>query len=92
MDFKIKMLNVDGSKVKLQIWDTAGQERFRTIAQTYYKGAAGIILTYAINSSVSFRNITSWIKQIDAHASENVCKMLIGAKNDLEKDREVTEE
>lgn len=25
VDFKIKMLNVDDKKIKLQIWDTAGQ-------------------------------------------------------------------
>jgi small GTP-binding protein len=31
VDFKIKILNINGSKVKCQIWDTAGQERFRTI-------------------------------------------------------------
>jgi len=58
------MLNIDNKKIKLQIWDTAGQERFRNIAQTYYKGAAGIILAYAINNSQSFANISSWLKQI----------------------------
>ena len=35
MDFKIRTVDVDGAKVKLQIWDTAGQERFRTITSTY---------------------------------------------------------
>ena len=25
VDFKIKMIDIDNSKVKLQIWDTAGQ-------------------------------------------------------------------
>ncbi len=44
VDFKIKTVNVDGTKIKMQIWDTAGQERFKTITETYYKGAAGIIL------------------------------------------------
>ena len=24
-----------------QVWDTAGQERFRSITQTYYRGAGG---------------------------------------------------
>ena len=64
VDFKLKTITCEGSKVKLQIWDTAGQERFRNITQTYYKGAAGIILAYGINNKQSFKNINSWIKQI----------------------------
>jgi Ras-related protein Rab-8A len=64
VDFKVKMVDVEGRKVKLQIWDTAGQERFKNITQTYYKGAAGIILVYAINNQDSFRNISNWLKQI----------------------------
>ena len=35
IDFKIKQINVDSSRVKLQIWDTAGQERFRSILSAY---------------------------------------------------------
>ena len=31
VDFKTKVVPVDGKKIKLQLWDTAGQERFRTI-------------------------------------------------------------
>ena len=43
IDFSIKILNLEGKLIKLQIWDTAGQERFGTITKTYYKGAHGII-------------------------------------------------
>lgn len=35
VDFKIRTVEINGEKVKLQIWDTAGQERFRTITSTY---------------------------------------------------------
>lgn len=48
VDFKIKTLPIGDKKFKMQIWDTAGQERFKNITQTYYKGAAGILLVYSI--------------------------------------------
>ncbi|XP_066995082.2 ras-related protein Rab-43 isoform X2 [Anabrus simplex] len=44
VDFSMKTVTVDGKKVKLQIWDTAGQERFRTITQSYYRSANGVII------------------------------------------------
>ena len=89
VDFKLKTINVDDAKVKLQIWDTAGQERFRNITQTYYKGAAGIILAYAVNNKQSFKNIGSWIKQIESNTAETVSKILIATKCDMENEREV---
>ena len=57
VDFKTKIIQVEDKKIKLQIWDTAGQERFRNITQTYYKGAAGIILMYSVTDDQSFHNI-----------------------------------
>lgn len=62
IDFKIKKINVDDKRVKLQVWDTAGQERFRTITQTYYKGAMGIILVYDCTDQQTFNNISNWLK------------------------------
>lgn len=76
----------------MQIWDTAGQERFKTITQTYYKGAMGIILTYSIAEPDTFRNIENWMKQIQQQASENVCKILVGNKCDVQDRAVETEE
>lgn len=44
VDFKVKMMQVDGKRIKMTIWDTAGQERFRTLTSSYYRGAQGIVL------------------------------------------------
>ncbi len=50
VDFSAKVIQLENKKVKLQVWDTAGQERFRTITETYYKGAAGIMLVYSVGN------------------------------------------
>lgn len=68
----------------MQIWDTAGQERFKTITQSYYKGAMGIILVYSIDDRNSFNSLDNWSKQIKLHASEHVIKVLIANKCDCE--------
>lgn len=37
VDFRTKIMKIDGCNVKLAIWDTAGQERFRTLTPSYYR-------------------------------------------------------
>jgi small GTP-binding protein len=44
IDFKVKTVDLDGYRIKLQIWDTAGQERFRNLTGTIYQGAESVIL------------------------------------------------
>jgi len=44
IDFKVKTVDINGYKIKLQIWDTAGQERFRNLTGTIYQGAEAVIL------------------------------------------------
>lgn len=92
IDFKVKTIEVDGKKVKLQVWDTAGQERFKTITTAYYRGAMGIILVYDITDDKSFENIQNWMKSIKENASAGVSRMLLGNKCDIEAKRKVTKE
>uniref|UniRef100_A0AAX7TI41 small monomeric GTPase n=2 Tax=Astatotilapia calliptera TaxID=8154 RepID=A0AAX7TI41_ASTCA len=92
IDFKVKTIEVDGKKVKLQVWDTAGQERFKTITTAYYRGAMGIILVYDITDEKSFENIQNWMKSIRENASAGVSRMLLGNKCDIETKRKVSKE
>ena len=77
-------MDLDSKVVKMQIWDTAGQERFRTITSSYYRGAHGIIVVYDVTDRESFKNVENWMKEISRYASENVSKLLVGNKSDIE--------
>ena len=90
VDFKKNTLDLEGKSVELQIWDTSGQERYQIITVNYYRGANGIMLVYDITNLESFQNLNSWLIQIEKYAPKNALKILIGNKNDLEKDRKVT--
>jgi Ras-related protein Rab-8A len=89
IDFKIRTIELDNKRIKLQIWDTAGQERFRTITTAYYRGAMGILLVYDVTDESSFNNIRNWIRNIEQHASDNVNKILVGNKADMDESKRV---
>lgn len=92
IDFKIKTIELQGKKIKLQIWDTAGQERFQTITTSYYRGAMGIMLVYDITQSATFSNIHKWLRNIEDHATDNVAKLILGNKCDMTNRRQVQPE
>uniref|UniRef100_A0A8D0HIN7 Ras-related protein SEC4 n=1 Tax=Sphenodon punctatus TaxID=8508 RepID=A0A8D0HIN7_SPHPU len=87
IDFKIRTIELDGKKIKLQIWDTAGQECFRTITTAYYRGAMGIMLVYDITNIM-----LNWVRNIEEHASPDVEKMILGNKCDMNHKRQVSRE
>ncbi|KAH3674670.1 hypothetical protein WICMUC_003086 [Wickerhamomyces mucosus] len=82
IDFKIRTIEIDGKRIKLQVWDTAGQERFRTITTAYYRGATGIILVYDVTDSRTFENIKNWFQTVNQHANDDTQLILVGNKND----------
>jgi Ras-related protein Rab-10 len=92
IDFKMKTIELNGKKIKLQIWDTAGQERFYTITSTYYRGAMGIMLVYDITDGKSFDSIGKWLRNIDENANEDVVRMIMGNKCDMEDKRVIQTE
>ena len=66
--------------------------RFHTITTSYYRGAMGIMLVYDITNAKSFDNIAKWLRNIDEHANEDVERMILGNKCDMEDKRVVTKE
>lgn len=92
VEFMIKYIDFNGEKIKLQIWDTAGQERFKSITSSYYRGSDGVIMIFDISNRQSFINIKKWIHEIDKYTDNNLQKILIGNKFDLNYKREVSYE
>jgi len=85
------MVSIDSkANVKLQIWDTAGQESFKSITRSYYRGSICSLLVYDVTRKSSFQNITKWLEEIHQYGYEKILIVLIGNKNDLQEQRQVT--
>jgi len=52
----------------------------------------GIMLVYDITNAKSFDNIAKWLRNIDEHANEDVERMILGNKCDMEDKRVVSKE
>ena len=91
VEYKIKMFQYKGFKVKLQIWDTAGQERFHSITNNFFHNADGILFVFDLTNHQSFEGAQNWIKESE-DVGDYVRKIVIGNKCDLNKERDVTSE
>jgi len=92
IDFKVKTVQRNNKRVKLQIWDTAGQERYRTITTAYYRGAMGFLLMYDITNEDSFNAVQDWATQIKTYSWDSAQVMLVANKADMENERVVSTE
>jgi len=90
IDFVAKIIDVAGSKIKLQIWDTAGQERFRAITTSYFKGANIVIIIYDVCDESSFENVKYWMQTINDSGCDYSGVILVGNKIDMESSRQIS--
>jgi small GTP-binding protein len=61
VDFHVKIVDLQGKKIKLQIWDVGGEERFRFLLPTYCLGKNGVIIFYDVTRSQTLEYIEQWI-------------------------------
>jgi len=85
LELSIKKLQLENNEsIVLNIWDSAGQEKYRSLTYHFYRGVNGIILVFDVTNKDTFKNLTSWLNQINKHAPENVDIVLVGNKSDDE--------
>ena len=90
VDFGARVVQVEGRRVKILAWDTAGQERYRSIARSYYRGAAVALIVYDVTRRSSLEKALAWLDDV-ADVNRDVCGVLVGNKTDAP-EREVSRE
>ena len=67
-DFSIKILEIDGNEIRLQMWDLQGQDRLvGGINKLFCKGAAGALVVADITDNDSIENTANWKRQVNEH-------------------------
>lgn len=82
-----------GLSIPLTIFDTGGQERFRSLTNSYYRGAKGCVLCFDVTNSQSFNNLDQWLKDIHSYVGNEIACVLVATRCDVSsRKREVTSE
>ncbi|CCF55961.1 hypothetical protein KAFR_0A05260 [Kazachstania africana CBS 2517] len=93
IDFLSKTMYLDDKTIRLQLWDTAGQERFRSLIPSYIRDSKVAIVVYDITKKKSFEFIDKWVDDVkNERGEENVVLCIVGNKNDLGDERQVSTE
>uniref|UniRef100_A0A1B6M795 Uncharacterized protein n=1 Tax=Graphocephala atropunctata TaxID=36148 RepID=A0A1B6M795_9HEMI len=85
-------INIEDTRIKMQVWDTAGQERFRSMAPMYYRNANAALLVFDITHYYTFTSIKSWVKELQRNVEEPLVLCIVGNKTDMEPQRKVPKE
>jgi len=86
MDFKSKILEIDGIEYKLALWDTAGAERFRSLTPSFYRKALGAIIVYDITNRESLLKLDAWMEELENYTDNpHIATIVVGNKIDKER-------
>jgi len=90
VSFKRKKIQVEENiSIDANIWDFGGEEKYRLLFPAYVNGASAAMILYDMTNRKSLEDIKNWINIIDEN-TENIVKIIIGAKCDLVDEREVS--
>ena len=92
LEYSNHSIKINNYIIRMQIWDTAGQEKYNSIISNYYKSAEVAVFVYSIDDIKSYNSIQEWYKELISEKNDennNVKKILLGNKLDLEKERRV---
>jgi Ras-related protein Rab-1A len=85
IDFKMKMVGLNGQLIKLQLWETAGARSTGAlpgVTASHYRGATGIFIMFDVSDRHYFERLNHYIEPAMQYAPD-VPKLLVGCKGDL---------
>jgi len=89
--FKIKTVEVDGKRIKLEMWDISGHTKFEHLGSMFYPGTSAVILAYDMTRRNTLDNCVARERVFREMSQESdPVKFLVGCKADLEDKREVS--
>jgi small GTP-binding protein len=95
MEFYLKKLEINDLNITLQIWDFAGEEKFRFLLPGVIFGANGTLFMFDITRYKTYSNLRDWLNvfnETNRKYGQEVSKILLGSKLDLDQARTVTRE
>jgi GTPase SAR1 family protein len=55
---------------------------YRSVTASFYRGACGVFLVFALNDRKSFERLNFWYDEFQEHGSPHAIIVLIGTKSD----------
>mmetsp|Transcript_10740 Transcript_10740/g.11799 ORF Transcript_10740/g.11799 Transcript_10740/m.11799 type:complete len:214 (+) Transcript_10740:50-691(+) len=88
VDFALKVVDLEQTRVYLQLWDIAAQERYGSMTRIYYKDAVGAFVVFDMTRLNTFEAVERWKKDLESklNSNDNIPVILIGNKIDLIKE------
>ncbi|MBN1803008.1 MAG: GTP-binding protein [Candidatus Lokiarchaeota archaeon] len=90
-NFLIKDVKLNDKSVRLLLWDIGGQAQFHKLRSIYFKGSNAAIGVFALDDPESLLKIPGWISSIKKSVKKNIPMILLGNKNDLEREVDMEE-
>lgn len=87
-----KSVKINEKTVRLLLWDIAGQAKFDIMRKHFYRGAEGAFLIFDLTHRPTFENIENWHVDIKKILDTEIIGFVIGNKNDLIKERSISNE
>ena len=96
VEFRAKTLRTDDgdggtATLKVTLWDSAGEgQNYEAIQSTYYHGARCAVIVFDVTDRRTFESVGRWKKEIRQYAEGLIPIVLVGSKNDLWEERQVS--